>query len=478
METDETAEPGEQQRQARWVLAIVIATTALTGLSMSIMVVTFPAIVREFPSASAAQLSWINNLFTIVSAATLIPAGVLADRAGRKRMVMAGTVLFTIGSVVGALAPTPLWIMVGRTLLALGAASYGPAGIALLISAFPADRLPSAIGVWAVVSGVASAAGPSLGGVIVDHGGWSWAFWINLPICAFALAFGSTKLNETARDRTRRLPDPLGAALVMATTSVATLAIVQTKSDPGWGWLGWKTLACLALAGALLAWFLVRCSRTANPLLRLDLFRITELRYGALGVLLIGIGFYAVNWAFVQHTVNEWGWDIARAGLATCPLAFTSGISAVISSRAANRFGQRPFMLTGTVGVLVSCAYLWFAMGTEPSLTAVLVGGILLGTTSGLVMPAFIATTLIGVPTDQHSVGSAINFMAQRTSATLGTALAITFIAGATGSAGLHHSIAVGALCAAVSFVLILLLDRESIGPVVATAPSPAAASR
>ncbi len=460
MQIDDPAQSRPRDRQATWVLVIVIATTALTGLSMSIMVVTFPAIRADFPDASPAQLSWINNLFTIVSAAVLIPAGVLADRAGRKRMVLIGTVLFTIGSVVGAVAPSPGWIMVGRTVLALGAAAYGPAGTALLISAFPPDRLPSAIGIWAVVSGVSSAVGPSLGGVIVDHGGWEWAFWINLPICLFVLALGPFVLRESTRDRTRKLPDPVGVALVMATTSVITLAIVQSKTQPGWAWLGWKTLLCFASGGLLLAWFIGRCRRSPNPLLRLDLFRSRDLRYGSLGVLFTGVGFYAVNWAFVQHTVNQWGWDIAKAGLATCPVAFTSGISAVMSSRAANRHGQRPFMIAGAIGVLVSCAFLWFAMGDEPSVAVVLVGGTMLGIASGLVMPAFIATTLLGTPADQHSVGSSINFMAQRTSATLGSALAITFIAGSVGSTGLHQSILVGVVGAVGAVVLTFMLDR------------------
>lgn len=454
--------------QAGWVLAIVIATTALTGLSMSIMVVTFPAIRADFPHATPAQLSWINNLFTIVSAAVLIPAGVLADRAGRKRMVMLGTLLFTVGSLVGALAPAPGWIMVGRTVQALGAAAYGPAGTALLISAFPADRLPSAIGVWAVVSGVSSAAGPSIGGLIVDHGGWQWAFWINLPICLLVLAIGPFVLRETVRDRSLRLPDPLGVALVMATTSVITLAIVQSKSSHGWEWLGAKTLACFGIGAALLAWFLAACRRSPNPLLRLELFREPELRWGSLGVLFTGVGFYAVNWAFVQHTVNVWGWDIARAGLATCPVAFTSGIAAVMSSRAANRHGQRPFMIAGSVGVLVTYAFLWAAMGDTASMPVVLVGGTMLGIASGLVMPAFIATTLLGVPADQHSVGSSINFMAQRTSATLGSALAITFIAGSVGAAGLHQSILVGIVGAIGAIALTFVLYRPRARPATA----------
>ena len=115
---------------------MVIGTSILTGVGLSIMAVAFPEIRAAFPDASDAQLSWINNLFTIVSAATLIPFGVLADRYGRKRLLLFGVLLFTIGSVIGALAPSPEWIMVGRTVQALGSSAYGPASTALLISAF------------------------------------------------------------------------------------------------------------------------------------------------------------------------------------------------------------------------------------------------------------------------------------------------------------------------------------------------------
>jgi MFS family permease len=325
---------------------------------------------------------------------------------------------------------------------------------------------------------VSSAAGPSVGGLVVDHGGWPWAFWLNVPIGLLVLALGPFVLDETTRDRTRRLPDPLGVALVMATTSVITLGIVQSKTDPDWAWLGTKTLLCFAAGALLLVWFIARCRRSVNPLLRLDLFRSNDVRFGALGVLLLGVGFYAVNWAFVQHTVNEWGWTISRAGVATCPVAFTSGISAVLSSRAANRYGQRPFMLAGALGVIASCGFLWVAMGDDPSLAAVLVGGSMLGITSGLVMPAFIATTLLGVPSDQHSVGSSINFMAQRTSATLGTALAITFIAGSAGAAGLHDALVVGVVATSVTFGLTFLLDQRARVGGAATVAEPVTSAR
>ncbi len=460
--TVETVTYVERAQRTGWVLAMVIGTTVLTGLSMSIMVVTFPAIRADFPNATPAQLSWINNLFTIVSAATLIPCGVLADRVGRKRMLLVGASLFTIGSFIGALAPSPGWIMAGRTVQALGAASFGPAGTALLISSFAAERLPTAIGIWAVTSGVASAAGPSVGGLVVDWGGWQWAFWISVPIGLFTVILGPFVLRESARDRSRRLPDPLGVVLVMAATSLITLGVVQRKTEPGWGWLGSHTWLCFVAGGAVLAWFIGRCRRRSNPLLQLDLFRVNDVRFGALGLLASGVAFYALNWAFVQHTVNQWGWSISKAGAATCPVALISGISAILSSRAANRRGQRRFILAGSLGVFASCGFLWFAMGDTASLWAVLVGGALLGLFSGFVFPAYIATTLLGVPSDQYSVGSSINFMTQRTSATLGTALAITFIAGAGGSAGLHNSIIVCAVGSAAGFGLGFLVQRPA----------------
>ena len=119
-------------------------------------------------------------------------------------------------------------------------------------------------------------------------------------------------------------------------------------------------------------------------------------------------------------------------------------------------------MIIGAIGVLGSCVYLWFAMGDSPSVAAVLVGGTLLGVSSGLVMPAFIATTLLGVPSDQHSVGSSINFMAQRTGATLGTALAITFVAESVGSEGLHDALLVGAIGTAACLGLAFVVGRPA----------------
>jgi EmrB/QacA subfamily drug resistance transporter len=441
---------------------MVISTAVLTGIGLSIMAVAFPEIRKAFPGATPAELSWINNLFTIVSAATLVPCGVLADRWGRKRMLLLGVAMFTAGSLIGALAPDPGWIMVGRTVQALGSSAYSPAGAALLIATFPPEKLASAIGVWSITGGVSSALGPSVGGFVIDRGGWEWAFWINVPIGIVVLLVGPRVLAETTTDRTRRMPDLVGVALIMLGSSAVTFGVVQRKTDPGWGWFGAKTWLTFVIGAAVLAWFVLRCKRHRNPLLQLDLFRIANVRIGVAGTFVIALAWFALNWAIIQHTINEWGWSVFKAGSATAPISLFSGITGVTSGRLANKYGHRRFILAGSVGMVLTCAFFWFAVGDDPALWSVIVPGcVVLGMSSGLVFPSYIATTLLGVPAERHAVGSSINFMSQRTGTTFGTALAITFIAGSTGRDGLHQTILLTVVGCAICFVLALTMRPQ-----------------
>ncbi len=463
METEVDKPTGAATRHAWLVLSMVISTAVLTGIGLSIMSVAFPEIRKAFPGASAAQLSWINNLFTIVSAATLVPSGVLADRLGRKKMMLIGIAIFTAGSFIGALAPSPAWIMVGRTVQALGSSAYTPAGAALLISAFPPERLATAIGVWSVTGGVSAALGPSVGGFVIDRGGWQWAFWINIPIGLIVLLIGPRVLTETATDRTKRMPDLAGVFMIMAGVSAITLGVVQRKTDPDWGWLGAKTWLCFAVGTAILTWFILRCKRRENPLLQLDLFRIHNVRIGVAGTFVIALAWFALNWAIVQHAINQWHWTVFKAGVSTAPISLFSGLTGVLSGRVAHKYGHQRFILAGSLGTIATSIFLWFAMGDDPALwTAIVPGCVLLGLATGLVFPSYIATTLLDVPVERHAVGSSINFMVQRTGTTFGTALAITFIAGSAGTRGLHETLVVTMIGCSICFVLGFLVRRPT----------------
>jgi EmrB/QacA subfamily drug resistance transporter len=451
--TETTAAP--PSRHTWLVLTMVISTAALTGIGLSIMSVAFHEIRRAFPETSPAQLSWINNLFTIVGAATLVPCGVLADRVGRKRMMLVGIAVFTAGSFVGALAPNPTWIMIGRTIQALGSSAYTPAGAALLIAAFPPERLASAIGVWSITGGVSSALGPSLGGLVVDRGGWQWAFWLNIPIGLVVLVIGPRVLTETSTDRTKKMPDLVGVALIMLGVSAVTLGVVQNKTKPNWGWLGTNTWLCFAVGLALLGWLVHRCRHQPNPLIELDLFRLHNVKVGTIGTFVIAAAWFALNWAIVQHTINAWEWSVFKAGLSTAPVSLFSGLTGVLTGRVAHRFGHRRFILIGSSGTIATCVFLWFALGDEPALwTGVVPGCLILGLFTGMVFPSYIATTLLDVAPLRHAVAGSVSFMIQRIGTTFGVALAITFIAGNAATTALHQTLVVTMLGCAICFIL------------------------
>jgi EmrB/QacA subfamily drug resistance transporter len=444
------------------VLLICVSAAALTGIGLSIMAVTFGEIAKAFPDASAAQLSWITNLFTIVGAATLVPAGVLADRVGRRRMMLAGVAVFTAGSLLGALAPDPAVIMVARTIQALGASAYTPAAAALLIAAFPAERLATAIGAWAVAGGVSSALGPSLGGLVVDWGGWRWAFWINIPVGILVLAIGPRFLPNSKADHARAIPDPVGALLAMVGISAITLAVVQNKRKDGWEWYGRWTITAVAFGLAVLGWFLARCRRNANPLIDLDLFRIRNVRLGIAGTFAIALAWFCINWGIVQFTIETWGWSPVRAGVATAPIALFSGIVGISAGAIASRRGHRLFILPGCVATIATAVFFLLTIDETPQLWSVVVpGSIMLGLATGLVFPSYIAVSLRDVPDDRHAVGSGINFMTQRIGTTFGVALAITFLTSADGVAGLRRTLVVGIVGAVVCFCIGLRVDTR-----------------
>lgn len=452
-----TALPADDERTPWMVLMIVISTAVLTGVGLSIMTVTFDEIRSAFPDVSDAALSWIANLFTIVGAATLVPAGVLADRLGRKQMLLAGVALFTLGSLVGALAPNPGVIMVARILQALGASAYTPASAAVLIAAFPPSRIGTAIGLWAVAGGVSSALGPSLGGLIVGAGGWRWAFWVNLPVGIAALALGPIYLARSATDRSKSIPDPFGAVLTIAAISAITLAVVQNKHSDGWGWLGRWTLTVMGVGMVLLVWFLYRCRTQANPLMQLALFRVPNVGAGVIGTFMVALVWFCIYWGIVRYTMLEWHWSPLKAGVSTAPVSLFAGLVGIVAGRVANRVGHRVFIVPGSIATIATAVWFWVAMGEQESLWGVVVpGSVLLGLSTGLVFPSYIAATLVDIPTDRHAEGSALNFMVQRTGTTIGIALAITFLATGSALSGLRESLAVAivgsVICGVVGF--------------------------
>src|SRR5215211_3557708 len=194
------------------VAAIVSVGVFVASLDLFIVNIAFPDIERDFHGTSLATLSWILNAYAIVFAALLVPAGRWADRAGRKRAFLAGMALFMVASAASAAAPSVEFLIGARAFPAAGAALMLPTSLALLLPEFPPHRRQVAVGIWAATGGAAAAAGPPVGGLLVE-GSWRLVFLVNVPLVLAALAVGLKILHES-RDPAGARPDAAGAALL------------------------------------------------------------------------------------------------------------------------------------------------------------------------------------------------------------------------------------------------------------------------
>src|SRR3954471_19497144 len=214
------------------VAAIVSVGVFVASLDLFIVNIAFPDIQRDFDGASLAGLSWILNAYAIVFAALLVSAGRSADRLGRRRSFLAGVSLFTFASALSALAPSVPLLVAARVLQAVGAAAVFPTSLALVLPEFPPSERRTAVAVWAAVGGVAAAAGPPVGGLLVQAG-WQLVFVVNVPI-GIALLFAAARvLREAREDVGAPRPDLVGAVVLTAAVGALTLAIVKA---PAWGW--------------------------------------------------------------------------------------------------------------------------------------------------------------------------------------------------------------------------------------------------
>src|SRR5262245_48585860 len=258
----------------------------LSVLDLFIVTIAFPAIQSSFPSASLSSLSWILSAYAIVYAAVLVPAGKLADIVGRKRVFLAGLVAFLVGSALCAAAPSVGFLIGARILQAVGGAALIPTSLGLILPLFSAQKRAVAIGLWAALAGVAAAAGPPIGGLLVEAS-WRWIFLINLLLGVFALVRIAQTVPEIRDPERGRFPDLLGSLLLMLAIGSLTLGLVK---GPDWSW-DVRSLGLFAASAVLLALFTLRSARHPAPVVELPLLRPPPFALSSLSALLFFAGF-------------------------------------------------------------------------------------------------------------------------------------------------------------------------------------------
>ena len=416
-------------RHAQRTLAVAGMAVLVTFLDTTVLFVAFPDIRATFAGASPTSLSWVLNGYTIAFAALLVPAGKLADRVGHKRIFLLGTALFTLGSAACAIAPSVPLLNAFRVVQAMGAAALIPSSLALVMRAFPRDRLPVAVAIWGAMGAVAGAIGPTLGAVLVEAASWRWVFLINVPIGIAVIVVGLRVLHESS-DPEASIPALLGVILIAAVAALASLAVVQTTD---WGWVDPRTLGTLALSGVLLAAFVAHQRRTHAPVLDLELLSIPNYAWANVATFAFGIAFTAMFLGSLLFLTEVWHYSVLRAGLGVTPGPVIVAALAPRFGKLAGRIGQRPLLLAG--GLVYAAAGLWriLALTDSPAyLRDFLPSMILTGVGVALVLPQLASTVAQALPPNRGGVGGGANQAIRQFGGTLGVAFTLALVADPT----------------------------------------------
>jgi EmrB/QacA subfamily drug resistance transporter len=437
-----------------WIACIAVF---LVSIDSTVLFAAFGALQAAFPAATPADLSWVLNAYTVVYATMLIPAGGLADAHGRKRVFLFGVTLFLAASAACGMADSVAWLIAARVLQALGAALLTPASLSIILDAFPQEKRAVAVSLWGAVGGLAAAIGPSLGTAIVEHLGWPWAFYINLPLGAISLWFGAARLREAVVTGKRARIDLVGMLLLIVAVGAVAMAIIHLDS-PHWSRLELGALAATSVLafGAFIAW----ARSSAAPLVDLALFANRSYSAVNLATLAFGTAFAMMFFAFFAYMTRIWHFSLPLAGLAVTPGPLLVVPTAIIAGRIAARSGHRPVLVIGSLVYAASGLWLLLVPGTEPAyLTQWLPGLFLSGIGVGMVLPSLAGAAVAGLPAAQYAVGSAVNQATRQLGAVLGVAITVLLVGHASVTRAdfiplyaMHVALALvtGALCLAV----------------------------
>lgn len=340
-----TAEPVLGTRRGKAVLALLIAIGFLDFVDASIVNVALPSIRRDL-GFSVQNLQWVLSGYLLTYGGFMLLGGRLADLIGRRRLVVAGTLVFFASSISGGAAQNPGTLVGSRLVQGVGAAMMLPAALSILTTTFrhPVDRA-KALGAWGALGGLASAVGVLLGGVLSDYLNWRWVFFVNPPVCIVVL-FAVFRLLPVDGPRHRGRLDVIGAVVLTAAMLLLVYSIVEA---PERGWGAARTVGGLIGAGVLLLLFAVFEARQEHPLFPFSIFKIKGLGEADLTQVIAMAGFYAMFFFLTLYLQNVLNFSQVKAGVVYLPATFGVALTAGIASKLMLKTGTRPLIVTGAL---------------------------------------------------------------------------------------------------------------------------------
>jgi EmrB/QacA subfamily drug resistance transporter len=404
------------------VFAVTAAGGLLVSLDVSVANALMPAIGRDFAGEGRAALAWVVTGYAIVFAAALVPAGRIADRAGRRRTYVGGLAVFALGSLVCGVAPDLGVLLTGRVIQGLGAAAASPASLGLLLAACDARQRATYAARWTGAAAAGVCLGPFVGGLLTEAGDWRWAFLVNLPVVGALVVAAPRLLSETPRHPGRHLPDPVGAGMFAVAAAAASLALSETST---WGVMSVRTVGVL-LAGVALSFAFVRRSRrVAEPMLDLALLRNRRVLAAAVVAACYAAAFFGFLLTFLLFTVEHWHLSLVQAGATVLVPGLVVVALTTHVGRVVEWLGHRPVLSVGAgmmaVGLLACAATL---DGTGFEARWLLIGPVL-GIGIGLCYPVLAGAAVHGLAAEDLAAATAINQCARQLGAAIGVATAI-----------------------------------------------------
>jgi EmrB/QacA subfamily drug resistance transporter len=427
--TTPAARPGAQRRTGR-IVGVLALAVFMSSLDLFIVNLAFPYIGRQYPGTTLGSLSWVLNAYTIVFAATLVPAGRWADRIGRRKVFLIGLAGFGIGSLLCGLAPGVPALIAARVVQAAGAGLMVPASLSLLLASVPPARRAAAIGTWSAFGALGAALGPVIGGLLVQAD-WRWVFWINLPVGVAAILLAARVVPESRDEHAAGRPDVAGAALLAISVGLIALALVKA---PAWGWASPRFLGTLAVALVAGTAMVLRSRAHHSPVIELSLLRSRTFS----GAFASSILYYAAFGAFVLNSVEfltgMWHYSAVRAGLAIAPGPLMVLPFARLAAPLAARLGGPGRV--AVLGCLVNAGgmLLWFSrMQADPAYLMHLLPVQLIGGAGvGLSIPSLLGAGSASLPPARFGTGSGILNMARQIGTVLGVAALVAILSRTT----------------------------------------------
>ncbi|RKN36508.1 MFS transporter [Micromonospora musae] len=412
-------EPVTRPAAGRWlVLAVLCLAQLVVVLDNTVLTVAVPVLTAEL-RASTADIQWIINAYALVLSGLLLTAGSAADRYGRRRMLLAGLLLFGLGSLAAGLARSSEQLIAARAGMGVGGALLVTATLAVAMQVFDAAERPRAIGIWAATSALGFAAGPPIGGAVLAHLPWNAIFLMNLPVVLVCLV-AARALVPASRDRAGGRPDLVGASLSIAGLTAVVWSII---AGPERGWASTEVVGA-AVGGVLLLGVFVGWERRVSaPMLDMHFFRDQRFVGAVCGVVLITFGATGALFLLTQHLQFVRGYPAWEAGLRMAPFALSIVVLNVsgVATAWIRRLGRPAAIALGMA--LLAGGLALVTHGPPDGYGTLLCGLLVMGTGCAVANPAIVEAVMSAIPAEKAGAGAGVDGTMTEVGSSLGIAV-------------------------------------------------------